>query len=234
MTARGGTLYGVGVGPGDPELVTLRALRVLRAAPVLAWPGPESGPSLARAIAAPHLPGGQREIPIRMALSEAGMRDAYDRAAREIGAALDGGDDVAAVCEGDPFLYGSFIHLFARLAGRHRTEIVPGVSSLTACAAALGAPLAAGADTLAVIPGTLPVDAMRARLAAADAAAFVKVGRRAGRVRRLLREEGLEGAALYIERATMADQRIAPLSEVGDEAPYFSMILVHRRGAAWR
>ena len=234
--AAAGTLYGVGVGPGDPELITLKARRVLRTAPVIAWPGPESGPSLARGIAAPHLTGRQREIPIRMALTAGDFpaADVYDRAARDIGAALDGGEDVAVICEGDPFFYGSFIYLFGRLAGRYRTEIVPGVCSLTACAAALGAPLTAGHDTLAVIPGPLSAEDMRERLRAADAAAFVKVGRHVDKIRDLLRELRLTDNALYVERATMQAERIVPLEEVRGDAPYFSMILVHRRGAAWR
>ena len=234
--AAAGTLYGVGVGPGDPELITLKAQRVLRTAPVIAWPGPEHGPSLARAIAASHLTGRQREIPIRMALAagEFPAAEVYDRAARDIGAALDGGEDVAVICEGDPFFYGSFIYLFGRLAGAYRTEIVPGVCSLTACAAALGAPLTAGQDTLAVIPGPLPAEDMKERLRTADAAAFVKVGRHVTKIRDLLHELGLAGDALYVERATMEAERVIPLEEMQGEAPYFSMILVHRRGAAWR
>lgn len=234
MTADKGVLRGVGVGPGDPELVTLKALRVLRAAPVLAWPGPADGPSLARAIAAPHLTGEQREIPIRMTLSRDGMEKAYDSAARDIAAALDGGEDVAVICEGDPFLYGSFVHLFGRLAGRYRTEVVPGVSSLTACAAALGAPLAAGDDALAVIPGPLDAETMKSRLADFEAAAFVKVGRHLGKIRGVLRDLGLSAGALYVERATMENQRTVPLEKAEANAPYFSMVLVHRRGAAWR
>lgn len=236
MARSPGTLFGVGVGPGDPELVTLKALRILRAVPVIAWPAPESGPSLARRIAAPHLPGAQREIPIRMPLAPERFPagEVYDRAAGEIAAALDAGEDVAAICEGDPFLYGSFVYLFGRLSETYRTEIVPGVSSLTACAAALGAPLAARNDSLAVIPGPLPEAAMAERLDAADAAAFVKVGRHAGKIRAVLEKAGLAGSARYVEHATMPDQRILPLSEASEKgAPYFSMILVHRRGSAW-
>ena len=236
MARSPGTLFGVGVGPGDPELVTLKALRILRAVPVVAWPAPESGPSLARRIAAPHLPGAQREIPIRMPLAPERFPagDVYDRAAGEIAAALDAGEDVAAICEGDPFLYGSFVYLFGRLSETYRTEIVPGVSSLTACAAALGAPLAARNDSLAVIPGPLPETAMAERLAAADAAAFVKVGRHAGKIRAVLEKAGLAGSARSVEHATMPDQRILPLFEASEKgAPYFSMILVHRRGSAW-
>jgi precorrin-2/cobalt-factor-2 C20-methyltransferase len=235
MTARG-TLYGLGVGPGDPELITLKALRLLQSAPVIAYPAPENGDSLARAIAASHLPGGQTEIAIRMPL-DAGrfpMEAVYDNAAREVAGHLDAGRDVAALCEGDPFFYGSFMYLFGRLSGRHHVEVVPGVSSLLACAAALGAPLAARDDALAVVPATLAEDALAARLADVDAAAVIKIGRHADKLRRVLDRLGLLDSARYIEHATMADQRILPFSEASGRAPYFSMVVVHARGEAWR
>lgn len=231
-----GTLYGVGVGPGDPELVTLKALRILTSVPVLAWPAPEEGPSLAREIVAGHLPGTQREIAIRMPLLPARFPadDVYDSAAVEICAALSAGDDVAVICEGDPFFYGSFMYLFGRLAADHAIEVVPGVSSLTACAAALGSPLSAKNDVLSVIPGPLSADVMAQRLAEADAAAIIKVGRHLEKIRGVLADLGLSDNARYIERATMTAQRIVPLADVGEgDAPYFSMILVHKRAEAW-
>ncbi|MFQ5468451.1 MAG: SAM-dependent methyltransferase, partial [Kiloniellaceae bacterium] len=135
----------------------------------------------------------------------------------------------------DPFFYGSFMYLFARLAADFPVEVVPGVSSLTACAAALGAPLAARNDVLAVVPGPLPADILAARLANADAAAIVKVGRHLAKIRRVLGDLGLAEGARYVEHATMASERAVPLAQVGEEAaPYFSMILVHRRGEAWK
>jgi precorrin-2/cobalt-factor-2 C20-methyltransferase len=231
-----GKLYGVGVGPGDPELVTLKALRILTSVHVLAWPAPEEGPSLAREIVAGHLPGTQREIAIRMPLLPARFPadDVYDSAAVEIGAALSAGDDVAVICEGDPFFYGSFMYLFGRLAADHAIEVVPGVSSLTACAAALGSPLSAKNDVLSVIPGPLDADTMAQRLAEADAAAIIKVGRHLEKIRGVLADLGLSDNARYIERATMTAQRIVPLADVGEgDAPYFSMILVHKRAEAW-
>ena len=231
-----GTLYGLGVGPGDPELITLKALRLLKAAPVIAYPAPEDGDSLARKIAATHLPGGQTEIVIRMPL-DAGrfpIDAVYDDAARAVADHLAAGRDVAALCEGDPFFYGSFMYLFGRLAGDHRVEVVPGVSSLLACPAALGAPLAARDDTLIVLPATLVEATLERRLDGIDAAAIIKVGRHLEKVRRVLDRLGLGKSARYIEHATMAEQRIAPLAEAGHRAPYFSMILVHSRGDAWR
>ena len=232
-----GTLHALGVGPGDPELLTLKAVRLLAAAPVIAYPAPERGDSLARAIVAPHLPGGQVEIAIRMPL-DAGrfpIDAIYDRAAAEIGAHLDGGRDVAAICEGDPFFYGSFMYLFGRLAGRRRVEIVPGVTSLVACPAAARAPLAARDDVLLVCPATLDEDELARRLRDAEAVAVIKVGRHLAKVRRALTRAGLAGHAHYVEHASMERERVLPLGDteaVG--APYFSMVLAHRRGAAWR
>lgn len=233
-----GTAYGLGVGPGDPELITLKALRLLRSCPVLAYPAPEQGPSLARAIVASHLEGLEKtEIAIRMPMVAARFpaQAVYEKAAAGIGAHLEAGRDVAVLCEGDPFFYGSFMYLFARLIERFEVAVVPGVSSLTACAAALGAPLATRDDVLSVVPATLPAEALRARLEGIDAAAVIKVGRHLGKVREVLAGLGLTGRALYVERATMSVERTAPLAEVTEGgAPYFSMVLVHRRGVAWR
>ncbi|MGH6954879.1 MAG: precorrin-2 C(20)-methyltransferase, partial [Alphaproteobacteria bacterium] len=183
-----GTLYGLGAGPGDPELITLKALRILRRCPTIAYPAPESGESMTRAIVASHLPGGQREIRIPMPLEPERFPSArvYDEAAAEIGRELARGRDVAAIAQGDPFLYGSFMYLYARLALRHAVVVVPGVSSLTACAAAAGAPLAARNDVLVVIPAPLPADVIRARLADAEAAVIVKLGRHFAKVRAVL------------------------------------------------
>jgi precorrin-2/cobalt-factor-2 C20-methyltransferase len=235
--AMSGTVYGLGVGPGDPELITLKAKRILARVPVVAYPATETGESLARDIAAPHIGNAAAEIPIRIPIYAGTFPDEtlYDEAVAAIGTQLADGRDVAVLCEGDPFFYGSFMYLFARLAERHRVEVVPGVSSLTASAAALGAPLAARNDVLAVLPATLPEDVLTARLEASDAAAIIKVGRHLEKVRAVVAKLDLTGHARYIERATMANQKTAPLAEVDAEAaPYFSMILVHRRGEAWR
>ena len=237
-TATTGTLVGIGVGPGDPDLITVKGLRTLKAAPVLAYPAPERGESLARAIVAPHLECATKtEIAIRMPMVAARFpaREVYDRAARTIGAHLDAGRDVACLCEGDPFFYGSFSFLFQRMVERYRVQVIPGVSSLTACAASLGAPLATRNDTLSVIPATLGADELRARLAAVDAAAVIKVGRHLAKVRAVLASLGLAGRAHYIEHATMKSERRLPLvAASGVQAPYFSMVLVHRRGFAWK
>ncbi len=231
-----GILYGLGIGPGDPELITVKALRLLKAAPVVAYPAPETGESLARAIVAPLLPGGQSEVAIRVPLlvERFPAQEVYDRAAVELGEHLAAGRDVAVLCEGDPFFYGSFMYLFARMAERFPVEVVPGVSSLTACAAVLGAPLAARNDVLSVVPAPLDEVELRARLSSGDATAIIKVGRHFEKVRRVLEELGLSERARYIERATMASQRILPLGSVDPgNVPYFSMVLLHKRGEAW-
>ncbi len=235
MTA--GVLYGLGVGPGDPELVTLKAYRILGEAPVIAWPAPQSGESLARSIIAPWLRDDREEIAIRMPLdaNRFPVEEVYTRAADTIGRHLDAGRDVAAICEGDPFFYGSFMYLFARMADRYQVEVVPGVSSLMACPAAAGVPLAARDDALLVCPGTLDDAAMKERLAFADSVAIIKVGRHLTRIRHVLEATGLLADAWYVAHATMEHQVVMPLADVAETTgPYFSMILVHRRGEAWR
>ena len=232
-----GVLVGIGVGPGDPDLITVKGLRALRDAPVLAYPAPEAGESVTRAIVASHLEGADKtEIALRMPMAAARFpaREVYERAARTIGGHLDAGRDVACLCEGDPFFYGSFSFLFQRMVERYPVRVIPGVSSLTACAAVAGAPLATRNDVLAVVPATLGEEELRERLAAADAVAVIKVGRHLAKVRAVLDSLGLSERAHYVGRATMWNERRMSLADAaGETAPYFSMILVHRRGFAW-
>ena len=230
MVAITGRLFGLSVGPGDPELLTLKALRLLRAASVVAYPAPEQGDSFARSIVATWLEAGQREIPIRIPMQQGPPPAAiYDAAAVELATELDRGNDVALLCQGDAFFYGSFVHLFARLAGRYRIEVVPGVPSITACAAAASTPLVTRDETLAVIPATLDETEIIRRLAGCDAAAIVKLGRHFPKVLRVLGELGLLDSARYIERATLPSQRVASLACVSAApVPYFSMTLIHR------
>ncbi len=232
-----GTLYGLGIGPGDPDLITLKALKRLQSAPVLAYPALEDGDSLARAIIAPHLTAPKIEIAIRipMTIERAPAQAAYDNAAVEISRYLEEGEDVAVLCEGDPFFYGSFMYLFGRVAEKYKVEVVPGVSSLTACATSLQSPLSARNDILTVLPAPLSSDILRARLQEADSAAIMKVGRHFARVRDVIFDLGLENNARYIERATMENEKIMALADVPENAaPYFSMILIHKRGQAWK
>jgi precorrin-2/cobalt-factor-2 C20-methyltransferase len=223
-----GTLHGLGVGPGDPELLTLKALRILQAVPVIAYPVLGKTPSFAREIVAGHLSGRQREIAMEVPLGGHHRTGAaYDAAAARIAEALGAGDDVAVLCEGDPMLYGSFIYIRARLIDRFECEIIPGVSSLTAAPARLGHPIAAGDDCVAILPATLPDDVLARRLADADSAVIMKLGRHLPRIRALLGRLGLAGRADYIERATLPGERAMPLTDLADDpAPYFSMILV--------
>jgi precorrin-2/cobalt-factor-2 C20-methyltransferase len=225
-------VWGIGVGPGDPELLTLKALRLIHSAEVIAYPAPEQGESFARSIVASHLSGGQREIAIRMALGDGSFpkADIYDAAAAQILEEVAAGRRVAVLCEGDPFFYGSFIYLYERLAERCPVAVVPGVSSLMACAGVAEMPLALRNQSLAVVPGPLPEAELRRRLGQCEAAAIVKVGRHLSKIRKVLEELGLADRACYVERASLAAQRVMPLGEAGPgEAPYFSMILVRGR-----
>ena len=230
-------LTGIGLGPGDPDLITLKGYKALQQAAVIAYPAPETGDSLARRIAEPHLPGGQQEIAIRMDIGDGRFpKDGvYDAAAEEIGQHLEAGRRVAVLCEGDPLFYGSFLYLYARMAEQFEVEVIPGVTSVVACAARLGFPIAARNDVLAVIPGPLPAEVIAARLEGAEAAVIIKLGRHFDKVRRVLAEMGLIENARLIVRATMEEEQVLPVVEADpEEVPYFSTILVHRRGAAWK
>jgi precorrin-2/cobalt-factor-2 C20-methyltransferase len=236
MTMPQGTFIGVGVGPGDPELMTLKACRVIRDATAIAYPINAAGESLARDIAALAIPPGAMELPILipMRTEREPARDAYDGAAATIAQHLDQGDDVCFLCEGDPFFYGSFMYLFARLAETHATLVVPGVTSLTACAAALGRPLAARNESLRVLPAPMAEERLAQEVRGADALAIIKVGRHFDKVRRVLRDAGLANRAAIVESATRTHQKVTPLEDVPEGArPYFSTILVYRGGEAW-
>lgn len=222
-----GTLYGLGIGPGDPELVTAKAIRLLRDCPVLAWPAPLTGDGMARTIAAPHIPAGKTEIAIRLSFRP--ERDdtdaAYGAAAETIADHLRAGRDVAVLCEGDPLFFGSFIYLLTRL-GDFPVEVVPGISSPMAASAAAARPLSTLDDAVVIVPATRPEADIEALLRLADSTVVMKIGRHLGKVRAVLDRLGLTDKAVLVERATLGDQRILPLAEVV-EAPYFSLILVH-------
>lgn len=225
-----GRLYGVGVGPGDPELLTVKALRLIQTLPVLAYPAPETGESFARKIVARWLSPAHREIALPFPMRPGPPAEAvYERAAERLAAELDRGFDVACLCQGDPLFYGTFAHLLPRLAGRYEVEIVPGVSSLGAAFAAAALSLATGEETLLVIPATLAEKALEARLAAADGAVILKLGRHLAKVRHVLSRLSRLERAIYVERASLVEARVMPLAELGgDEAPYFSLALVPR------
>lgn len=231
-----GTLYGIGVGPGDPELITLKAHRILKACSVVAYPAPDDGDSFARSIVAEYLSPAQKEIPIviPMRVERFPAANVYDAKAKEIAVQLTAGEDVVVLCEGDPFFYGSFMYLFERLAGDFNCEVVPGVSSLMASAAVLQRPLAARNDVLTITPAPLPDDVLLERFKSGDAIAIIKIGRHFARVKNLIEKAGLLHRAGYLERVSLETQKVMPLSEVGeDKAPYFSMILIYKGAEDW-
>lgn len=230
-----GILYGVGVGPGDPELMTLKAHRIISGAKVIAYPAPDSGESFARSIAAEAIAVDAIEIPmiVPMRVERFPAQDVYAASAEVIATHLSAGENVVVLCEGDPFFYGSFMYLFARLADKFPTEIVPGVSSLGACSAALRRPLTARNDVLTVIPGPLPDADMRTKIESAEAIAIMKVGRHLPRIRALLDEMGMTANAGYIERASLSEQTVLPLADAPESAPYFSMILIYKGDDPW-
>jgi precorrin-2/cobalt-factor-2 C20-methyltransferase len=231
-----GTFYGLGVGPGDPELITLKAWRIISHVPVIAYPAANGSDSLARRIAAPFIPEDVVElaIPVPMRREREPAQEAYDEAALAIAAHLDQGRDVAFLCEGDPLFYGSFAYLLSRLAQDYLTQIVPGITSITACAAAIGRPLAARNDILKVLPGTLDASRLRQEIASSEAIAILKVGQHFEKIRAVLDELGLSARATIIEKATRDDEKITPLCDVpAGERPYFSTILIYKGGEAW-
>ncbi|GHB24021.1 hypothetical protein GCM10007094_09990 [Pseudovibrio japonicus] len=231
-----GTLYGVGLGPGDPELLTIKAHRLICSAKTIAYPAAVGVPSFARQIASQYIQEGTTEIPIEMPMKVERFpaKEIYDQAAETISRKLQTGEDVVVLCEGDPFLYGSFMYLYERLRFDFNCEIVPGVSSINACAAALGRPLAARNDVLTIIPGPLEDEQLQHRIEQSDAFVIMKVGRHLPRVKTLLEKLGLLGAAGYVERATLPEMVVTPLVDYPNEtAPYFSMIIVYKGDEAW-
>ena len=237
-----GRLLGLGVGPGDPELITVKALRLLRDAPVVAYPVAKGRSSNALTIVEAYLRDDQIRLPLVYPVTteklpppfcyETALRGFYDEAATSVAARLDAGSDVAVICEGDPFFYGSFMYLHDRLASRYDTVVVPGVCSIVACAAAGTTPLVYRNQSLTVLSGVLEADQLARRLGQAEAAVVMKLGGNFAKVREVLDELGLIERALYVERATMAGERILKLAEVdAATVPYFSMILLP--GARW-
>ncbi|OUM29526.1 precorrin-2 C(20)-methyltransferase [Pseudomonas putida] len=238
-----GRLLGLGVGPGDPELITLKALRLLREAPVVGYFVAKGKRGNAFGIIEAHLQAEQTLLPLVYPVTtealpaplsyEQVISDFYDEASVQVAEHLDAGRDVAVICEGDPFFYGSYMYLHDRLAQRYEAEVIPGVCSMLGGASVLGAPLVYRNQSLSVLSGVLPAEELKRRLADADAAVIMKLGRNFPKVRDVLAELGLDGRALYVERATMANQKIVPLDQVDPQSsPYFSLIIVP--GEKWQ
>ena len=234
---KGGTLYGVGLGPGDPELVTVKAARVIGEADVVAYHSARHGRSIARRIAEPYLRAGQIEehliYPVTTESTDhpggydGAMEDFYREASARIAAHLDAGRDVALLAEGDPLFYSSYMHMHTRLTSRFNAVVIPGVTSVSAAAAATGVPLVTGDEVLSILPGTMPVAELTRRLADTDAAVVMKLGRTYPQVREALSLSGRLDDALYVERASTTAQRVLPAADVDDsDVPYFSIALV--------
>ncbi|WMS44310.1 precorrin-2 C(20)-methyltransferase [Acuticoccus sp. MNP-M23] len=240
MTDRGsapGKLWGVGTGPGDPELLTLKAARVLKEADVVAYFAKRGRKGNARTTVDAALRPGMREMALEypvtteMPAASTEYRSAitafYEESAARVAAALDAGQSVAVLSEGDPLFYGSYMHLHVRLARAYPSEVIPGVTAMSGCWSQAGLPLVQGDEMMAILPGTLAEDALAARLAEVEAAVIMKVGRNLGRIRRALASVGRLHHAVYVERGTMAGSHHVPLADKPDDAaPYFSLVLV--------
>ncbi|WP_105430519.1 precorrin-2 C(20)-methyltransferase [Neorhizobium sp. T6_25] len=232
-----GRLIGVGTGPGDPELLTLKAVRAIQEADVIAFFCKKGSSGNGRAIVEAHIRPGTLELPLVYPVTvethkgEADYRgpiaDFFDRSADDIAAHLDAGRHVAVLSEGDPLFYGSYMHLHVRLAGRYHAEVIAGVTAMSGCWSMTGMPLVQGDDILSVLPGTLSEEKLAERLENTDGAVIMKVGRNLPKIRRALASVGKLSGALYVERGTMANGAAQRLEERDESpAPYFSIVLV--------
>ncbi|MGC5778000.1 precorrin-2 C(20)-methyltransferase [Methylobacterium sp. NFXW15] len=236
-----GTLYGVGMGPGDPDLLTVKARRILERAPVLVHFCKQGKRGNARGIADAILRDPSREMALAYPYTTelhpehpdyvSALAAFYDEASDKLAAHLGAGRDVAILSEGDPFFYGSFMHLWRRLKDRFPVDVVPGVTGMSGCWTRAGTPITWGDDVLTVLPATLSFDTLVERLRGTDAAVVMKLGRHLPKVRKALTEAGLLSRAVYVERGTMPGERVIPLEvKADDDAPYFSMVLVPGEG----
>ena len=240
-TATGGTLYGVGVGPGDVRYLTLRAAGLVGAVDVVAYFAKKGLPGNARRIVAPLMVEGRterrfeypvtNEVPAESVDYQLQMGAFYRATADALSALLRQGKSVGLLAEGDPFFYSSFMHMWRRLAADFPVEVVPGVTGMSGCWTRANLPITWGNDTLAVLPGTLDEKQLVERLRLTDAAVIMKVGRNLGKVRRAVEAAGLLSRAVYVERGTMQDERIVPLAECGEpKGAYFAMVLIPGEG----
>lgn len=240
-TAQAGTLYGIGVGPGDVRYLTLRAAGLIRAVDVVAFFAKRGLEGNARRTVAPLMDASRQELRLEYPITEeAPVADVayqteiaafYRRAAESIAAHLQAGRSVGLLSEGDPFFYGSFMHMWRRLECDFPVEVVPGVTGMSGCWTRANVPITWGDDILSVLPGTLAEDILCDRLQRCEAAVIMKVGRNLPKVKRAVAGAGLLSRALYVERGTMDGQRIVPLSECDDgRGPYFSMVLIPGQG----
>jgi len=232
-----GTLYGIGLGPGNSELITVKAWRLLSTVEVIAYPKPPNGESFARKIAAPFIPEDITEIAITvpMARDRGPAQKAYDEGAKTIANLLEGGKHVAFICNGDPFLYSTFMYLHERLKQRFEIEIIPGVTSLTAAAAATRRPLAARNEILKVLPAPLDDETLKREIASGDSIIINKVGKHFNRVRTLIESMGLVNKTQVVENATTEFEVARPLSQISNgDQPYFSTMIIYKGKEDWK
>ena len=236
MTA---TLHLLGTGPGDPELLTLKSVRLLGEVPVVAFPRSDRGGTMAYDIARQFIAPTAQLVPVDVPmLPERGdetqrlLEAAYGAGATRIAAHLDAGRDVAYLCEGDPLFYGTAIYVAQALAGRYPIRVVPGITSFTAAAAAIPLPLVTGTEPLTVLAGTYPDETLAPRLASEGAVVILKVGRHFDRLAALIARTGRTEQSWLVERVGHAAQRLLPLREVEPgPKPYFSLLLSASSGA---
>ncbi len=232
-----GTFHVVGIGPGDPELITRKAERLIRAAGVIAFHAGVRKSSHARRIAADLIPAGIVEEELRYPVTTGStdhpggyvgaLAAFYDECETRLAAHLDAGRDVVLLAEGDPLFYGSSMYLVDRFRDRFPVEVVPGIPAFAAATATVPAPLVRQTDVLTVLPGTLPEPELARRLADTDGAVIMKLGRTFPAVRSALAAAGRLEGALYVERASQPEERWLPVAEVdADSVPYFSLIVV--------
>ncbi len=232
-----GRLYGVGTGPGDPELLTLKAVRAIGEADVLAYFAKAGRPGNGRTIVEGLLKPGMVELPLYYPVTveiekehddyKSQITAFYDASAAAVAEHLGAGRTVAILSEGDPMFYGSYMHLHVRLAGRFPTEVIPGITAMSGCWSLSGLPIVQGDDVLSVLPGTMGEEQLSRRLVDTQAAVIMKVGRNLPKIRRALSSAGRLGEAVYVERGTTPAGKSMRLSEkLDDTAPYFSLVLV--------
>ena len=237
VSAATGRFYGVGLGPGDPELITLKAARLIGSADVIAYHAGVRKESHARRIASGLFPVGVIEEELRYPVTTGttdhpggyagALADFYDESERRLAAHLSAGRTVVLLAEGDPLFYGSYMYMHDRLSPRFPTEVVPGVPSFAAATAAVASPLVRQTDVLTVLPGTLPEPELARRLADTDGAIIMKLGRTFPAVVRALTAAGRLEHAMYVERASQEGERWLPVADVDpDSVPYFSLIVV--------
>ena len=236
-----GTFHGVGLGPGDPELLTVKAVRLIESCGLLTYFATAGRRGNARTIVDRWVPTDKPEMPLWYPMTTethfgeeayiAALSGFYEESVARIAEVLDRGEDVVLACEGDPMFYGSFMHLYIRLKDRYATKITPGVTGMAGCWGAAGLPMTWGDDVLSVLPGTLDEDALAEKLAATDAAVIMKLGSNFPKVRRAIERAGLLARATYVERGTMAGENVVALAEKTEcTAPYFSLILIPGEG----